>query len=111
LVDVSIQGIQTEHEPISVTVPLIPGKFNLSQNYPNPFNPSTNITYTLPRSEDVQIEIINNAGQVKWFISDDQVAAGYHELEFNALNLPSYIYYYRIRAGEYQDVKKMVLIK
>ncbi len=89
----------------------LPKKFRLYQNYPNPFNPSTRIKYALPKSNDVRIEIYNTLGQVIWSIFENQVTAGYHEVEFNAQNLSSGIYFYRIEAGEFQDVKKMVLIR
>ena len=88
-----------------------PKQFKLYQNYPNPFNPSTKIKYALPKSDDVRIEIYNTLGQVVWAYSENQVTAGYHEVEFNAQNLSSGIYFYRIEAGEFQDVKKMILLR
>lgn len=89
----------------------IPGKFSLYQNYPNPFNPSTTIEYDLPKSADVKIEVFNIAGQKIRTLLNEKMAAGSHQVEFNAQNLSSGIYFYKIEAGKFQDVKKMILLK
>jgi len=83
----------------------------LYQNYPNPFNPSTTIEYDLPKATDVRIEVYNTSGQKIQTLLNEKLAAGSHQVEFNAQNLSSGIYFYRIEAGEFQDVKKMILIK
>jgi len=88
-----------------------PSKFNLSQNYPNPFNPSTKIKFALPKAEKVKIDLYNTLGQRVDILLNQHMRAGQHEVEFNAENLSSGIYYYRIDAGEFQGVKKMILIK
>ena len=88
-----------------------PNKFSLGQNYPNPFNPSTKIKFALPKAEKVKIELYNTLGQNVRTLLNQRLKAGYHEVEFNAANLSSGIYFYRIEAGEFQDVKKMVLLK
>ena len=88
-----------------------PDKFNLSQNYPNPFNPSTKIKFALPKPENVKIDVYNTLGQKIETLLNQQMKAGHHEVEFNAQNLSSGLYYYRIEAGEFQDVKKMILLK
>jgi len=85
--------------------------FVLSQNYPNPFNPSTKIKFELPKSETVKIEVYNILGQKIETTLNKHMPAGYHEVEFNGLNLSSGIYLYRIEAGEWQDVKKMILLR
>ncbi len=85
--------------------------FHLSQNYPNPFNPSTKISFTLPKLEKAKIEIYNTLGQKIKTLLNQQMKAGQHILEFNGQNLSSGIYFYRIEAGEYMDVKKMVLLR
>ncbi len=89
----------------------LPGKLRLWQNHPNPFNPSTKIKFTLPKSENVKIEVYNIMGQKIVTLLDKLVSAGYHEVEFNGQNLFSGIYWYRIEAGNFQDVKKMILLK
>jgi len=85
--------------------------YNISNNYPNPFNPSTTIEFNLPKATNVRIEIFNIAGQKISTPLDKKIPAGKHEVEFNAENLSSGIYYYRIEAGEFQDVKKMILLR
>ena len=86
-------------------------QFNLSQNYPNPFNPSTKITFTLPKSESVNLQVYNTLSQIVGNLVEDKLQAGSHEFEFNASHLPSGVYFYRLQAGEYVDVKKMLLLK
>jgi parallel beta-helix repeat protein len=111
LIDVDFNGVKTEYEPISVTLPLIPTKFSLSQNYPNPFNPKTIINYQLPMASDVELSIYNLLGQKVATLFNGRQMAGSHQVQWDASGFASGIYYYRIQAGEFQDVKKMVLIK
>lgn len=85
--------------------------FKLHQNFPNPFNPSTRIKFNLPKLDKVKIEILNVLGQKLDTILDEIMISGLHELEFNGSNLPSGVYYYRIQAGEYHQVKKMLLLR
>jgi hypothetical protein len=89
----------------------LPNSFSLFQNYPNPFNPSTKIRFMLPTAESVKIELFTTLGQRIAILLNKPMNAGMHEIEFNAMNLTSGIYYYSIQAGEFQDVKKMVLIR
>jgi hypothetical protein len=88
-----------------------PSRYTLFQNYPNPFNPSTKIKYSLSKPDHVQIDIYNTLGQRIETLINKHMPAGHHEIEFNAQNLPSGIYFYRIQAGEFLDVKKMVLLR
>ncbi len=85
--------------------------YSLSQNYPNPFNPATKIKFTLPKPEAVKIEVYNLIGQNIKTLLNKPMPTGNHEVEFDAQNLSSGIYYYKIEAGEFQDVKKMILLK
>jgi hypothetical protein len=103
-----VEGIVSVDE---ITDDRKPDLFSLNQNYPNPFNPSTKIKFSLPKPEIVKIEVYNTLGQKVEIIQNQQMKAGYHEVEFSATNLSSGVYFYRIEAGEFQDVKKMVLIK
>jgi len=84
---------------------------SLSQNYPNPFNPSTTIHFSLAKSENVQIEVYNTLGKKVKVLVDGNMKAGEHTVEFNAENLSSGIYFYSIEAGEFQSVKKMIVLK
>ncbi len=85
--------------------------FNLTQNYPNPFNPTTNITYQLPHNARVKLVVYNSLGQVVNTLVDQNKSAGRYSITFNASNLPSGVYFYRIQAGDYVSVKKMLLMK
>jgi hypothetical protein len=89
----------------------LPKEFALSQNYPNPFNPSTVIQFALPIDCKVVIEIFSITGEKVATVLNDEIEAGYREINFNATNLTSGIYLYAIRAGEFKAVKKMLLVK
>lgn len=89
----------------------IPQHFELLQNYPNPFNPTTTIKFTLPEEGFVNLTVYNMLGQnVKKLVSEFR-KAGYHEVQFNASNLSSGFYIYRIKSGKFTSTKKMLLIK
>ncbi len=91
---------------------VLPDEYKLSQNYPNPFNPSTKIEYSLPVEGNVSIKIFNILGQeVRALINNELTSAGKHTVTFDANNLPTGIYIYRLQAGNYSDVKKMILLK
>ncbi len=88
-----------------------PGKFNLYQNYPNPFNPTTKIRFQIPSSESVSLKIYNTLGNEISTLVNEEKPAGNYEIRFDAENLPSGIYFYKIEAGNYSSVKKMILLK
>lgn len=88
-----------------------PGQFSLSQNYPNPFNPSSNISFTLPEAHDVRLDVFNIYGQLVQTLVNGKMSAGEHTVQFNADNLASGFYLYRIKAGNFVQTKKMTLIK
>ena len=94
-----------------IEVNIIPDNFLLSQNYPNPFNPSTTIKYSLKEESRVQIKVYNSIGQEVTTLINETNPAGYYSIIFNAKGLPSGIYFYRIEAGSFNQVKKMMLIK
>jgi len=85
--------------------------YNLSNNFPNPFNPSTTIMFTIPENEFVTLEIFNPLGQKIETLLNKPMTAGQHEVKFNGLNFPSGIYFYRIEAGQFLQVKKMIRLK
>lgn len=89
----------------------LPMTFALAQNYPNPFNPSTTIKYQIPKESVVKIFVYDVLGKNVATLVNEKKNAGYYELEFNASNLASGLYFYKIEAGEFTDVKKMMLIK
>ena len=94
----------------------LPEEFSLFQNYPNPFNPTTTIIYGLPRRSNVTLEIYNIEGQLVARVRHENQQAGYHEIRWNGVNqsgrrVASGIYVYRLRAGEFVETKKMLLLK
>jgi len=90
---------------------VLPASYELNQNYPNPFNPTTKINYELPITNDVNLSVYNLLGQKVVTLVNEQKKAGYHQVAWDASGFASGIYYYRIQAGEFQDVKKMLLLK
>ena len=91
--------------------PDIPVTFSIEQNYPNPFNPSTTIKYSLTTESQVTLIVFNSIGQEVKKLVDGIQSAGIHTINFNAYNLASGIYYYKIEAGNFIDTKKMLLLK
>ncbi len=89
----------------------IPSKFSLSQNYPNPFNPATKIDFALPYDGNVMMKIYDLSGREILSVINEFRTAGYYTVDFNASNLASGIYYYKITAGNNTAVNKMVVIK
>ncbi len=89
----------------------IPKTFELMQNYPNPFNPTTIIKYGLPKEAHVSIKVYNALGQEVATLVNNTMEAGYHEITFDASHLASGMYIYRIQAGDFVAVKKMLLLK
>jgi hypothetical protein len=81
------------------------------QNYPNPFNPITSIKYSIPKESDVKLEILNILGEQVDLLVNETKTAGSYEAIWNAINLSSGIYFYRIISGNFALVKKMVLMK
>jgi len=90
----------------------IPQVFSLQQNYPNPFNPKTTIEFSIPKTEYVKLKIIDVKGKEVQTLVSDNMSAGVYKYDWNAAdNVASGIYYYVIKAGEFTDTKKLVLLK
>lgn len=89
----------------------LPETFNMDQNYPNPFNPSTVISYQLPENSKVQLQVFDVLGRQVAELVNGQVEAGYHQVTFEARNLASGMYIYRLQAGSTVITKKLTLIK
>ncbi|MCI0448810.1 MAG: T9SS type A sorting domain-containing protein [Chlorobi bacterium] len=89
----------------------IPRNYELNQNYPNPFNPSTKINFSIPKSSLVKITVFDPLGRVVETIVNQNLKAGYYSATWNAGNLPSGVYFYKILANEFTQTKKMILVK
>ena len=94
----------------SPTAPL-PTEFVLEQNYPNPFNPSTTIRYALPHASFVTLTVYNTLGQQVAQLVNEQQQAGYHDVVFRGDGLASGVYFYRLQASSFVDVKKLLILK
>ncbi len=94
----------------------LPVTFAVSQNYPNPFNPTTEIKYQLPNAELVSLKVYNMNGQLVTTLVDGQINAGYHKVQWDGMNsagikVSSGVYLYEIKAGNFRETKKMILLK
>ena len=97
--------------PTSIENEAIPSEFNLDQNYPNPFNPSTTIRFNLPENVNVKLMVFNSLGEQVSQLINGQMEAGTYSIKFDANTLPSGIYFYRIEAGSFTAIRKMILMK
>ena len=88
-----------------------PNKFSLSQNYPNPFNPVTAIGYQLSALSQVELSIYNLLGQKIVTLVSEKQKTGYHQIEWDAGSFASGVYYYKIEAGNFVEIRKMVYLK
>jgi hypothetical protein len=95
----------------SVAASAMPVEYSLSQNYPNPFNPSTKIDFALPKASTVELKVYNMLGQEVAALAGGTMSAGRHTVTFNANRLASGMYIYRLVAGNYVSVRKMLLVK
>lgn len=110
LKQIDTDGSYEYSEIVSVKLDM-PIKYKLVQNYPNPFNPSTVIEYAIPEKTNARIFVFNSIGEEVAVLVNQEMNAGYHTVKFNANQLSSGIYFYRITAGEFVATKKMLLIK
>ena len=90
---------------------ILPTVYALEQNYPNPFNPNTKIKYSVPQASRVQIKVFDVLGNEIETLVNEEKPAGTYELTWNAVNLPSGVYFYQLKAGSFVETNKMVLMK
>jgi hypothetical protein len=106
-------GIEITNNPTAVDdeVILLPASFELNQNHPNPFNPSTIISFSLPRSVEIDLVVYDVLGREIAALAQGRYPAGYHQVSWNAADQPSGVYFYRLSAGDQTSTRKMLLIK
>lgn len=85
--------------------------FYMQQNYPNPFNPVTNITYSIPVQSNVELKIFDMLGREVMTLVNEEQASGKYSVKFDGVSIPSGVYIYTIKAGQFRDSKKLVLLK
>ena len=110
LKQVDLDGVCKYSSVIEVNIS-IPINYNLSQNYPNPFNPETRINYSISKSSNVKIVVFDALGKEVTTLVNENKNAGNHSVLFNAKNLTSGVYFYKIETGDFSDVKKMMVVK
>jgi carboxypeptidase T len=109
--DIRLMGYTGGIVGISGNILNEPYSYSLGQNYPNPFNPVTKINYTIASDEFVKISVYNVLGELVSVLVNTKQEAGTHAIEFDGTNLASGLYLYKIEAGDFRDVKKMVLVR
>jgi len=110
-VSLSFVPIALEEAPPSERTQILPNDFDLLQNYPNPFNPGTTIRFDLPTAGKIKLAIYNLRGELVRTPVDGEMPAGYYHISFEANDLASGIYFYRMEAGTYMMTRKMILQK
>jgi plastocyanin len=107
-----MSGVIIVELPVSVADDgSIVNKFELNQNYPNPFNPTTTIKYSIPANGIITLRVFNAIGEEVSMLANEIKEAGTYDVSFNAAQLSSGIYFYRLQAGSFVETKKMILLK
>ncbi len=109
LKQVDVDGSFEYSEAIEIEV--LPVKYQLDQNYPNPFNPTTTIKFSLPQAGKVRLDVYNLLGELITTLVNKNFEAGFQSVQFNASNLASGIYIYRLSSNSFSQVRKMMLLK
>ena len=89
----------------------IPSSFELKQNYPNPFNPQTTISFDIPEANSVKLEVFDMSGRSAGVLVNSDLKAGTYKFDFNAGELASGIYFYKLQVGSFIQTKKMIVLK
>jgi hypothetical protein len=111
LIEFIITNKFNETTPVEDEYNQLPGDYSLSQNYPNPFNSTTNIRFTIPNSQLVSIKVYDILGNEIATLVNEKLEGGMHQVTFNAGNLASGVYIYRLQADKFEDTKGFILMK
>ncbi|UCC79645.1 MAG: right-handed parallel beta-helix repeat-containing protein [Candidatus Zixiibacteriota bacterium] len=109
--DIGAFGIGCNPTDVLDEFKILPNKVSIIQNYPNPFNAQTTIRFVLPGSQNVELTIYDVLGRRIELLFDEYREAGVHEIIFDASGLPSGVYFYRLRAGDVNETRRMVILK
>ena len=104
---IRVHGLTVDVE----NTPNVPSNFSLSQNYPNPFNPSTRISYSIAGLSKVSLKVYDILGREIITLVNEEKPAGKYEVNLNASSLASGVYFYQLKAGDFVQSKKMILVK
>lgn len=110
LKQIDFNGSFVYSNTIEVTIE-VPVNYNLAQNYPNPFNPSTKISFSIPEAGHVTLKIYNLLGVEVATLIDENMSGGKHQIEFDGRSLGSGVYFYTMKAGEFTQTRKMMMVK
>jgi len=110
LKQIDYNGIYEYSQAIEIDVRIL-DEYTLEQNYPNPFNPVTIIGYVLKENANAKLVLLNAIGEEIAVLVNEEQDKGYHKVEFNAKELSSGVYFYQLKAGDYLETKKMILLK
>jgi hypothetical protein len=108
---IHVQGVGTPMVAVGNSQDPLPTEHALSQNYPNPFNPTTTISYSLPQQSFVRLEVFNVVGERVAMLVNEERGAGNHAVTFNAAGMSSGVYFYRLSAGDFVGVRKLVIVR
>jgi hypothetical protein len=111
LKQLDLDGTESYSDVLEVDYAMVPKVFSLSQNYPNPFNPTTTIRFGIPKEVKVTLIIYDMLGSEVTTIVNEKMVPGYYEYQWNASNLASGVYFYRLTAGNFISTKKLLLLK
>jgi len=111
LKQVDYDGSYEYSDEVTVEYSTLPDEFSLSQNYPNPFNPATSIEFKLPVKSFVSLIVYDVIGNEVATLVKEEKSAGFYEVNFNANDLVSGVYFYRLQANSFTEIKKMILLR
>ena len=99
------------HKDLAGNLNNVPEEYALFENYPNPFNPNTTIKFAVPEESFIKLEVYNTLGEKVNTLVAETLTAGIYSVDWNAVNLSSGVYIYRLQAGSFVETKKMMLMK
>ena len=107
----TVRKFTTEQVTSVETGSEIPSGFRLGQNYPNPFNPTTNIAFDLPKSEYVSLKVYTLLGTEVAILVSENLPAGKYTIKFDASNLSSGLFFYKLQTSSFVETRKMLLVR